>query len=119
MPFSLGFHGDEGASGQGLAARRRNGYCQAEVSDMEHLTVRALSRETAAALDRVERGETIEVTRGKRVVAKIEPVRRDEERKLRWKEHIRWLQDTTRSRAGPKMDPVDELLSERDHRNEP
>lgn len=86
---------------------------------MEQLTVRALSRETAAALDRVERGETIEVTRGKRVVAQIEPVRRDEERKLRWEEHIRWLEEATRSRARPKTDPVEELRSERGHRNQP
>src|SRR5439155_19182787 len=43
-------------------------------SDMESLTARQLSRETSEVLDRVERGETLEIKRGKRTIAKLVPV---------------------------------------------
>lgn len=83
---------------------------------MERLTVRDLSRETATVLDRVERGETIEVTRGNRVVAKIAPIQGEAGREALWKEHVAWLSHVRRpSRA--KIDPVDELRSERGHRH--
>ena len=80
---------------------------------MERLTVRALSRETAAVLDRVERGETIEVQRGKRVVARVVPVRSDEERKAEWKAHWRWYAEHVRTGKRPRVDPVDELIARR------
>ena len=84
---------------------------------MGQLTVRELSRETAAVLDRVEGGEVIEVKRGKRVVARVVPVREDAERRAAWKEHWRWFKSLSRSGRRPRVDPVDELLAERRRRN--
>ncbi|MBI3181614.1 MAG: type II toxin-antitoxin system prevent-host-death family antitoxin [Myxococcales bacterium] len=84
---------------------------------MERLTVRQLSRETASVLDRVERGETIEVTRGKRVVAKVVPVQPQRERRAEWTAHLRWLDAIRSPGRRPRVDPVDELVAERRRRN--
>lgn len=86
---------------------------------MDYVTVRGLSRQTAAALDRVERGESIEVRRGKRAVARLVPVVAPVERKRRWREHFRWLAALrAESGGGPLPDPVDALLEERRLRSE-
>jgi antitoxin (DNA-binding transcriptional repressor) of toxin-antitoxin stability system len=86
---------------------------------MDYVTVRGLSRETAAALDRVERGESLEVRRGSRTVARLIPVVAPVERKRRWKEHFRWLAALRSERvAGRAEDPVDVLLTERRLRSE-
>jgi antitoxin (DNA-binding transcriptional repressor) of toxin-antitoxin stability system len=86
---------------------------------MDYVTVRGLSRETAAALDRVERGESLEVRRGSRAVARLIPVVAPVERKRRWKAHFRWLAALRSERvAGRAEDPVDVLLTERRLRSE-
>ncbi len=83
---------------------------------MSRLTMRQLSRETAAALDRVERGETLEVRRGAEVVARVVPVRADQERAEEWKAHARWLRSLEPGRRRPGLDPVDELVEGRRRR---
>ncbi len=82
---------------------------------MEKLTIRELSRETAAVLDRVERGETIEVTRGRRVIAKVVPVQAEEEQGDAWSEHIRWFRAASGKRP-PRTDPIDEVIRQRRRR---
>jgi prevent-host-death family protein len=79
---------------------------------MDKLTVRELSRETAAVLDRVERGETIEVTRGRRVVAKVVPVQAQQEQTDAWSEHIRWFRAAGDKRR-TRVDPVDDVVRHR------
>jgi antitoxin (DNA-binding transcriptional repressor) of toxin-antitoxin stability system len=83
---------------------------------MERLTIRELSRETAAVLDRVERGETIEVERGRRVVAKVVPVQQDEARRAHWAEHFAWFDSFAKPRKRSDKDPVDELIASRRRR---
>lgn len=85
---------------------------------MEHLTIRELSRETAAALDRVQRGETLEVRRGKRTVARLVPVRANAERAQRWKEHLQWFARKGAEGPRPQRDPVEEFMAERQRRGD-
>ena len=81
---------------------------------MDYLTVRDLSRGTAAALDRVERGESLEVRRGKRPVARLIPAVAVGDRREIWAKHFAWLKGRKRRRNA--VDPVDELIAERSQR---
>lgn len=83
---------------------------------MKRLTARELSRETAAVLDRVERGASVEVTRGGRVVARLVPADAGEST-ADWSEHFRWLEAVERRIGKPALDPVDQLLADRRRRD--
>lgn len=83
---------------------------------MERLTVRELSRETASVLDRVERGETIEVERGRRVVARVVPVQAGEARRADWEEHFVWFDTVAKPKKRRGKDPVEELVASRRRR---
>ena len=45
-----------------------------KLSDMRNVTVRELQQQTKRVIERVERGETIEVLRRRRPVARLSPV---------------------------------------------
>jgi len=45
-----------------------------KLSDMRNVTVRELQQRTKSVIERVERGETIEVLRWRRPVARLSPV---------------------------------------------
>ena len=56
---------------------RRSLHCvvmSGKLSDMGNVTVRELQQRTKSVIERVERGETIEVLRRRRAVAQLSPV---------------------------------------------
>ena len=61
--------------------------------------------------------QTIEVQRGRRVVARVVPVQPDEARRTRWVDHRDWFEAAARPAKRRQKDPVDELLESRRRRD--
>jgi prevent-host-death family protein len=52
--------------------------------DMTSVSVRELQQNLKSVLERVERGETVEVTRRRRVIGRLSPARAQPQRQVAW-----------------------------------